>query len=141
MEPSSTFSKLKDQVENADRSIREAVARDAAELKETVDEARERADKRAAELRAKGEAASDDVERQWHQVQSDWDDHVKRLRSRIDARKAEHEANRAELDAEVAEADAVDAVEFASAAIEEAQYAVLDAVLARRNADITAAAI
>lgn len=46
----------------------------------------------------------------------------------------------AEEDAQWAEADAVDAVEFASVAIEEAQYAVLDAVLARRDADVMAAA-
>jgi hypothetical protein len=46
----------------------------------------------------------------------------------------------AENDAEWAEADAVDAVEFASSAIEEAQYAVLDAVRARKNADVLAAA-
>jgi hypothetical protein len=46
-----------------------------------------------------------------------------------------------EHDAEWAEADAIDAVDFASAAIEEAQYAVLDAVLARRRADVMAAAV
>ena len=47
----------------------------------------------------------------------------------------------AEHDAEWAEADAIDAVNFASAAIEEAEYAVLDAVLARRRADVMAAAV
>ena len=46
----------------------------------------------------------------------------------------------AEDDAELAEADAINAVDFASAAIEEAQYAVLDAVRARKNADVLAAA-
>ena len=35
----------------------------------------------------------------------------------------------------------LDAVNFASAAIEEAHYAVLDAVLARRDADVMAAAV
>jgi hypothetical protein len=46
----------------------------------------------------------------------------------------------AERDAEWAEADAYDAVQFAQAAAEEAEYAVLDAVLARRDADVMAAA-
>ena len=38
------------------------------------------------------------------------------------------------------EADAYDAIEFAQAAIEEAEHAVLDAVLARKDADVLAAA-
>ena len=46
----------------------------------------------------------------------------------------------AERDAEWAEADDNDAVRFAEAAVEEAEYAVLDAVLARRDADVMAAA-
>jgi hypothetical protein len=46
----------------------------------------------------------------------------------------------AERDAEWAEIDAYEAVQFAQAAIEEAEYAVLDAVLARKDADVMAAA-
>jgi len=44
-------------------------------------------------------------------------------------------------DAEWAETDAVDAIEFAQSATEDAQYAVLEAVRARRKADIAAAAM
>ena len=98
-------------------------------------------DERAAVLRAKSEEVSDSAERQWREVQSDWDAHVKRIRERMDAKKDELDAKVAEHDAEWAEADAIDAVAFASAAIEEAQYAVLDAVLARRKADIMAVAV
>jgi hypothetical protein len=76
----------------------------------------------------------------WNQVQGDWDRHIKQIRARITAKKAEHNADVAERDAEWAEADAYDAVEFAQAAIEEAEYAVLDAVLARKDADVLAAA-
>jgi hypothetical protein len=38
-----------------------------------------------------------------------------------------------------AEADALDAIDFASSAVEEAKYAVLDAMLARKDADVLAA--
>jgi small-conductance mechanosensitive channel len=135
------FTKLREKVDKADQSIRAAAATDEAELKAMVDDARKKADGRAAALRAKSDEVSDSAERQWQEVQSDWDEHVKRIRERMDAKKDELDAKVAEHDAEWAEADAIDAVDFASAAIEEAQYAVLDAVLARRRADVMAAAV
>ena len=96
---------------------------------------------RGSSLRTKAEHAGDEAERHWNAVQGDWDQHVKRLRKRIDTKKAAIDADVAERDAEWAEADAIDAVNFASAAIEEAHYAVLDTVLARRDADVMAAAV
>jgi hypothetical protein len=140
MPPSEDFAKLKEQIETADRSIREAAARGTDELKAMVEQARQNADTYAAELRSKSQATAAEDERHWQEVQNDWAQHVKRIRERIDAKKAEIDANVAESDAEWVEADAIDAVEFASAAIEEAQYAVLDAVLARKDADVMAAA-
>ena len=134
------FAKLRDKVDTADQSIRAAAARDEAELKAMVDDARKKADERAAVLRTKSEEVSDSAERQWHEVQSDWDAHIKRIRERMDAKKDELDAKVAEHDADWAEADAIDAIDFASAAIEEAQYAVLGAVFARRRADVLAAA-
>jgi len=50
---SGDFSKLKEQVEQADRTIRASAQEGSAELKEMVDEARKNADDRAAELRAR----------------------------------------------------------------------------------------
>ena len=135
------FTKLREKVDKADQSIRAAVAKDEAELEAMVDDARKKADERAAVLRAKLEEVADSDERQWHEVQSDWDEHVKRIRERMDAKKDAFDAKVAEHDAEWAKADAIDALDFASAAIEEAQYAVLDAVLARRKADVMAAAV
>ena len=135
------FTKLREKVDTADQSIRAAAAKDEAELKAMVDDARKKADERTAVLGAKSEEVADSAEHQWHEVQSDWDEHVKRIRERMDARKDELDAKVAGHDAEWAEADAIDAVDFASAAIEEAQYAVLDAVLARRKADVMAAAV
>jgi hypothetical protein len=140
MAVSDDFAKLKEQVEEADRSIKAAVAKEDAELKTMVDDARKKADDRAAQLHATTTDAAHEAERQWNQVQTDWDKHVKRIRERVDARKAEIDAGMAEDDAKWAEADAYDAVAFAESANEEAKYAVLDAVMARRRADAMAAA-
>jgi malate synthase len=139
MSTANPFTKLKEQVEEADRSVAAAAAQGAEELRSMVEEARKHADERAAQLQAKPDQGSDGAEGHWRQVQSDWDQHIKRLRERIDAKKAAVDADAAESDAEWAEDDALDAVAFASAAIEEARYAVLDAVLTRKNADVKAA--
>ena len=141
MPVSDNFTKLKDKVDSADRDIREAAARDTAELKAMVDQARRKADARAAELQAKAGETADQAERQWNEVQGDWDRHIKRIRGRIEAKKAAHDVDVAERDAEWAELDALDAIDFAYAAVEEAEYAVLDAVLARKDADVMAAAV
>ena len=140
MAASDDFTKLKEQVEEADRGIKAAVAKEDAELKAMVDDARKKADERAAQLHATTTEAADQAQHQWNQVQTDWDKHVKRIRERVDARKAEIDAGMAEDDAQWAEADAYDAVTFAESANEEARYAVLDAVMARRRADAMAAA-
>jgi hypothetical protein len=137
---SDDFTKLKTQVEQADRRIREAAAQGTDELKAMVEEARKKADARAAELHTRSEDAAGEADRNWNEVQNNWDQHVKRLRERVDAKKAAHDVRVAEREADGAEADAYDAVEFAAAAIEEAEYAVLDAVLARKDADVLAAA-
>jgi hypothetical protein len=73
-------------------------------LKAMVDQARTKADARAAQISSKAQQAGDKTEAHWNQVQSDWDRHVKQIRQRIDAKKAEHDADMAERDAEWAEA-------------------------------------
>ena len=140
MTVSNPFTTLKEQCENADRSIKAAIAQDDAELRAMVDEARKDADDRTAQLGPKSTDVSGQGDREWSKVKSDWDQHIQRIREKVDAKKAAQDASVAEDDAEWAESDAVDAVGFASAAIEEARYAVLDAVLARRKADAMAAA-
>ena len=139
MTASDSFTKLKEQVEKAEHRVNEAGSQDKAELEAKVDEARKNADDLAAELHAKTRQASDQAEGHWQEVRSDWDQHIKRTRGRIDAKKAAHDADVAESDAEWAEADALDAIDFASSAVEEAEYAVLDAMLARKDADVLAA--
>jgi hypothetical protein len=132
------FTELKRQVEAAESNVRAAGSRDEAELRAKVDEARKDADGRAARLNANVAQAADRGDRRWAEAQSDWDDHVRRIRASVDERKDERDAKRAERNAESAEADALDAIDYAAAAIEEAEYAVLTAALARVNADALA---
>jgi hypothetical protein len=138
MAVSEEFAKLKGQVEEAERTIKEAAAEDPAEAEIKVDEARQKADAHAAEQRDKPQEA-DDRDDGWQKIRSDWDRHVQRTRERIDAKKASVEAGDAERDAEWADADAYDAIDFAASAILEAQYLVLDAVGTRKKADALAA--
>jgi hypothetical protein len=137
MPVSDEFAKLKGQVEEAERTIREAAAEDHAEAETKIDEARQKADTHAAEQRDKPQEA-DDRDDGWQQIRSDWDGHRKRTRERIDAKKARVDASAAESDAEWAEADAYDAIDFAASAILEAEYVVLDAVGTRKKADALA---
>jgi len=139
MTASDNFAKLKDQVEDAERRVSKAGSQDKAELQARVNEARKNADDLAADLQARTQQASDQAGDHWQEVRSDWDQHIKRVRERIDAKKAAHDVDVAERDAEWAEADALDAIDFASSAVEEAEYAVLDAMLARKDADVLAA--
>ena len=137
MPVSDDFAKLKGQVEEAERTIKEAAAEDHAEAETKIDEARQKADAHAAEQRDKPQEA-DDRDDGWQKIRSDWDRHVQRTRERIDAKKASVEAGDAERDAEWAEADAYDAIDFAASTILEAEYAVLDAVGTRKKADALA---
>jgi hypothetical protein len=139
MTASDSFTKLKQQVEKADRDVMAVASQGEVELQAKLDETRKSADDHAAELRAKTQAATDQAESHWREVQSDWDRHIQRMHERMDAKKAVHDAKMAEADAEWAEADALDAIDFASSAVEEAEYAVLDAMRARKDADVLAA--
>jgi hypothetical protein len=140
MSVSDDFTILKEKVEEADRDIRDAVERDDAALRAMVDKVQKRAEDRAAQLGTTATEIADEAESRWNEVKSDWDRHIQRIRQQVEAKEAAHDVKVAERDADQAEADALDAVSFAEAAIEEAHYAVLDAVLARRSANVMAAA-
>jgi hypothetical protein len=58
MPASADFSKLKEEVENADQRIRAAAAQGADELKTMVDEARTKADAHATQLSTKAQDVS-----------------------------------------------------------------------------------
>ena len=141
MSASDEFTKLKEQVEKADRDIRAAVAEDDAKLNAMVDELRKKDDDRTTQLRAKSAETGDEAKHHWDEVKRNWDEHRQRVRKHLDETKATIDAKAAAEDAEWAETDAVGAIEFAQSATEDAQYAVLEAVRARRKADIAAAAM
>ena len=105
-------------------------------MKAKVAEARKNADERAAELGVETQAAADEAEAHWQQIQSDWAKHRQNIRQRIDEAKSEQNLEAAELRAEWAEADAHDAVDFASNAIDEATYAMLNAILASKDVKV-----
>ena len=84
MAVSDDFSTLKEEVETADQRIRASAAQGATELKAMVDEARTKADARAAQINTKAQETADQAEAHWNQVQSDWDRHIKSIRERID---------------------------------------------------------
>ena len=135
-EPSDSFDKLSEKVDEDKRIIRAAASASEAELKAKVDEARKNADDRAAELNAKTQEAADEAKAHWQQIQSDWDQHRQNVRRRIDELKAAQDLESAEDRAEWAEGDARDAVEFAANAIDEATYAMLDAIQARKEVSV-----
>jgi hypothetical protein len=135
-EPSDSFDKLSEKVDEDKRIIRAAASASEAELKAKVDEARKNADDRAAELNAKTQEASDQAKAHWQQIQSDWDQHRQNVRRRIDELKAAQDLDSAEDRAEWAEGDARDAVQFAANAIDEATYAMLDAIQARKEVSV-----
>jgi hypothetical protein len=138
MAASERFTKLGEQMDRAQDNIEAAAHQDEAELGVKVAEARKRAENQAAHMQANAQKASEQAKGHWNKVQSDWDQHIQRIRADLNERKAERDAKHAEREAEDAEADALDAIDFAAAAIEEAEYAVLDAALARLNADALA---
>src|SRR5512133_2675920 len=82
-----SFRTLKEQIETAERRVSDASSQDKAELQAKVDEARKNADDLAAALHAKTRQASDQAEGHWQEVRNDWDQHVNRIRERIDAKK------------------------------------------------------
>ena len=68
MPVSDDFRKLKEQVEQADRSIRESAAKDQAELKAMVDEARKRAETAFGRAACQVAGSGGQAERQWNEV-------------------------------------------------------------------------
>jgi len=135
MSVSDKFGELKERIEKADREIQAAAAENQAELKGAVDKARKSADDRAAELRAKSKDTADKTNRLWLDTQNDWNEHVKRIRARMDAKKAELNVAMAAEDAYDDETDAIDAIDFASSAVAEAEYAVLNALRSEKRVE------
>jgi hypothetical protein len=76
-------------------------------------------------MRQRTEQGKQQADERVGDFQRSWNEHLKRARARVDARKAQHDAKVAEDDAKAAAGYAEYAIDFAYGAIEEAEYAVL----------------
>jgi hypothetical protein len=120
---------------------RAAAARQKAhdDLKQDVEAARQEAETNAEALRASAEAGAAEVSAWWIDVSRSWDEHLTKVRNRVDQKIAQHDLNTAKRDADEANAYAVYLIDYCYAAVQEAEYAVLDATLAQMQYDDLAA--
>jgi hypothetical protein len=139
MTASDRFTDLREQVERAEREVRAAAAETRAAVDVRLDDARRRADDLTAGMRERAREDADQADAHWQALHRSWDEHVQRVRRRIDEHDTAVDLGWAQRDAAVAEADALDAIAFAASSIGEAEYAVLDALRARGEADALAA--
>src|SRR5262249_48073376 len=102
------FTKLKGQIEEAERTIRAAASEGEADVKAKLEEARENADERAAKLRTRSQDGGSQAADHWQEVRSDWERHLARMRERIDSQKTALDTAVAASDVESATADAMD---------------------------------
>ena len=100
------------------------------DLEKDVATARDSAQAHSKKLGESVDASKDKISASWSDVQRSWNEHVAKIRDRIETKKTEHDVHRAERRAERRMDDAGVAVEFAYSAIEEAEYDVLEAQLA-----------
>ena len=140
MAASDQLTKLAARAKEAQDRVAAAQAKATEDLEKDVENARTSAQAQADKLRATAEEKKGKLSVWWRDVQRSWDEHIERIRTDMETRRAEHNLDRAQTNAYNAEDDAAFAVDYAYAAIEEAEYAVLDAALARKHADELAAA-
>src|SRR5262249_29570117 len=81
--PSESFTKLKEQMDRAAQTVVSAASGDEAAVRAKIDDARTAADAQTAELHGKTQEASDAAADHWHQIRSDWQQHVERSRKRL----------------------------------------------------------
>ena len=68
--------------------MKAAADEDEAHIQAKVEDVRQEADSRAAELRTKTQDAATDAGSHWHEMQADWSRHIERMHQRIDATKS-----------------------------------------------------
>src|SRR3954468_12860773 len=135
MTVSDDLSRLSARAKEAQDRVASAKTKARDHLEQDVENARKNTQKAAEQMRAQRDAAAAVADAWGDDIQRSWNDHIQRMRQRMDDRKAKHDAKVAERDAQDAEDYAAFAIDFAYSAIEEAEYAVLDAVLYREDAD------
>ena len=131
--------KLSERAKTAEDHAAAAKAEARAELEHRIDEVKASAETEATKLRTKAQDAKTEAAATWEDMQRSWKTHIDNVRSDVSRRKAQMDASGATMRAKWAEDDAGLAIGYAYAAVEEAEYAVLDAILARREAEETAA--
>jgi hypothetical protein len=80
MSASDRFERLGVQIDQAVAEVKAVAAQDKAKLQAHVDAARTKADEQSAQLRAHSQETKAGAESRWHQVQGDWDAHIRKIR-------------------------------------------------------------
>ncbi len=111
-----------------------------ADLKHDVDAARAASNANAEALGRSLDVAEVEVSAWWTDMGRSWDEHIARMRERVNNKKEQHDLKAAQRDAREATEYASYLLDYTLAAVEEAEYAVLDATLAQMEADELAAA-
>jgi hypothetical protein len=110
-----------------------------ADLEHDVTIARDESKANAEALRDSVDADAAEVSAWWTDLGRSWDEHIAKMRVRIDKKAAEHDLKAAGRAADEASAYASYVIDYTFAAVREAEYAVLDAALAQMEADELAA--
>ena len=132
---SDQLAKLSTQAKRLEDSAAAASSKNKEWLAQRESDVRADLDQTKAATKAAVQESKDSVTAGWHDLQQSVSDSVASLKTKADARRAEHKAKRADRAADNAEIDAEDAVAFAIYALEEAEYYVLAAAQARLDAD------
>jgi hypothetical protein len=111
-----------------------------ADLQHDVEAAREASNANAVALGKALDQSEAEVSAWWTDMGRSWDEHIARMRERVDQKKEEHDLKAAQRDADEATEYASYLIDYTLAAVEEAEYAVLDATLAQMKADELAGA-
>jgi hypothetical protein len=109
------------------------------DLQHDVDAARKASNANAEALGKSLDESEAEISAWWTEVGRSWDEHIARVRDKVDEKKEQHDLKAAQRDAEDALAYASYLIDYAYATVEEAEYAVLDAILAQMDADELAA--
>ena len=93
---SDRLAELAKRTKEAEDRSRAAASEARDDLRSTVEQASESAQKKADELAQRADAAEARASDWWGQIQSDWARHVTAIREDFAGKKAEHEAKRSE---------------------------------------------
>ena len=110
------------------------------DLQHDVEAARLASNANAEALGKSLDESEAEVSAWWTEVGRSWDEHIARVRGKVDKKKEQHDLKAAQRDADEATDYASYLIDYVYAAVDEAEYAVLDATLAQREADELAAA-